>query len=232
MTDHRAYAPATDLGVNRTLSAAIVDRLRENIILGELRPGERLWQDRLAERFGVSRIPIREALRQLSAEGLVTLQSHKSAEVARLSTVDIEEVFTISGTLEAVGAERGAALLTPADVEELGRLLDEMRRAEGDPPVWYRFNLEFHSGIIGPSGWNRLQRLVEESRRNLFRYIVTPGFHEAHVRDWHTQHVAIHEACRAGDAARVRTMVEHHWRYASGALRSHLAEIGEATAAG
>ena len=219
-------ATPPELGVSRTLSAAIVDRLRDTIIHGDLRPGERLWQDRLAERFGVSRIPIREALRQLAAEGLVTLQSHRSAEVARLSAKDIEEVFAIAGTLEALASERAVAVMSAAQIEESGRLLREMAHAKTDMRRWFELNVAFHMALLDAADWPRLTRLVQESRQNLMRYIAMPGLHAQEIDNWHAQHIAIQEACERRDSERARMLAEHHWRYAADAVIHFLADHG------
>jgi DNA-binding GntR family transcriptional regulator len=206
----------------RTLTEAIAGELREAIMAGTLRPGEKLWQDKLAERFEVSRIPIREALRQLAAEGLVVLHSHRSAVVAELTPEEIGELLAIGGTLETLASRRGAERLGEPELAEMREILDAMRRVEATPPEWYGLNVRFHMVITRASGWQRLVKQVEESRRNVMRYIIDPGLHRAYVEQWHAQHLAIYEACQRHDVESVRALLEHHWRFSSNAMLSHL----------
>lgn len=208
--------------ITRTLTEAISAGLREDIIAGRLRPGEKLWQDKLAERFSVSRIPIREALRQLSAEGLVVLNSHRSATVAELSAEEAAELLAIAGSLETLASRVGAERLGPADLDDMRDALETMERTKASPTEWYPLNARFHMVITRASGWKRLLKLVDESRRNVMRYIIDLEFHQAHVEQWHAQHTAIYEACRTGDADSVRALLEHHWRYSSKAMLNHM----------
>jgi len=212
MIDFKSSAGDRETVANRTLSEAIADRMRTAIVFGELRPGERLWQDRLAERFGVSRIPVREALRQLSAEGLVVLHSHRSATVTKLSAEEVEELFAMIGALETLASVRGAERIGEEDLEELRAILEELRLSRNDRRRWELLNYRFHLAVMRPSGWNRLGRSVEEMRRNLSRY-VSFDLHEACVETWDAQHQRIYEACARGDPQGVRFELEEHWRY-------------------
>jgi DNA-binding GntR family transcriptional regulator len=210
------------LPVGRTLTEAIAGELREDIIAGKLRPGGKLWQDKLAERFDVSRIPIREALRQLAAEGLVVLHSHRSAVVAELTPEETAELLAIGGTLETLASRQGAERLGVDELEAMRETLEAMKRVETTPPEWYALNVRFHMIITRASGWNRLVKLVEETRRNVMRYIIDPELHRAHVVHWHAQHVSIYEACMSHDVESVRALLEHHWRYSSNAMLGHM----------
>jgi DNA-binding GntR family transcriptional regulator len=202
----------------RTVSESVTARLREEIVTGQLAPGERLSQDQLAERFGVSRIPVREALRQLSSEGLVDLPSHRGATVSQLSPEEIAELIAIAGTLEGAATTRGATRLSKAELEQMRKLLDAMRNIEDRPQEWYRLNVAFHMVLTRASGWTRLAKLVEETRQNIMRYVVQPDVHHSQVRVWHQQHCEIYMACEADDAARIAKLSSHHWRYSTEVL--------------
>lgn len=216
----------------RTLSAAITRKLREMIMGREIAPGEKLSQDRLAEQFGVSRIPIREALRQLAAEGLVVQQSHRTAVVTNLSAEEVAELLAIAGTLEALATHRGAERLEQSHLDEMASLLAGMEKAAARPREWYELNVRFHMVITRASGWMRLAKLVEEARRNVMRYIIDPDLHGDQVSNWHAQHKAILDACRSRDIDSVRALLEHHWRYSSRAIIDHRASHTRLQAAG
>jgi DNA-binding GntR family transcriptional regulator len=207
----------------RTLSESVTARLREEIVTGQLASGERLSQDRLAERYGVSRIPIREALRKLAAEGLVNLPSHRGASVTELSPEEIAELVAIAGTLEASATARGATRVTQVELDEMAKLLDAMSAVEDRPQEWYRLNVAFHMVLTRASGWSRLTKIVEETRQNIMRYVVQPDVHRAQVKVWHRQHHDIYEACVAGDPQRITRLSSHHWHYSSEVLLEHLA---------
>ena len=231
--DPTSAPPLALISPHRTLAEAVTTTLRRAILSGQFHPGERLWQDRLSQQFGVSRIPVREALRQLASEGLVTLQAHRSAVVTDLTADELEELYTIGGTLEALAAARGVPRLTDHDLVTLGDLLDQMRQCEDRPATWFELNLQFHMVVPRASGWPRLIRLIEEARKNLGRYVVAPRIYEANLRAWHDQHVEFYEACRDRDVAQARHLAEVHWTYSSEALQTYLGslKVSEAAAA-
>ncbi len=202
----------------RTLAETVVSQLRQEIVQGKREPGQRLSQEELAEEFGVSRIPVREALRQLAAEGLVTLRARRGAFVSELTAESGAELRAIARTLEALGVVRGAGRLTKADLERMKELLDAMPAYEDRPADWYYMNQEFHMVMVRASGWMRRVRMVEESRRNLIRHVVRPRTHGPQVRKWHQQHVDIYEACARGDTARVAELFDFHWRFSTEVL--------------
>lgn len=202
----------------RTLVETVVGQLRQEIIQGKREPGTKLSQEDLAEEFGVSRIPIREALRQLAAEGLVTLRARRGAFVSELTAESGAELLAIAGTLEALGVVRGAGLVTAADLEQMRKLLEEMPAYEDRPADWYYLNQEFHMVLVRASGWSRLVRMVEEARRNLVRHVVQPKTHGPQVRKWHQQHVDIYEACVRGDTDKVAELFDFHWRFSTEVL--------------
>ena len=105
---------------------AVVDGIRSMILDGQLRPGDRLRQDDLADRFGVSTMPIREALRQLQAEGLVTFYPRRGASVARLSVSDYEEIYRIRQELESLACHWAAEHIERIPIDRLKELLEEL----------------------------------------------------------------------------------------------------------
>src|SRR5215831_189024 len=116
----------------QTLTAAVADRLRDKILRGDLREGEQLRQHTIAAEFDVSRIPVREAFRQLEAEGLIEIIDHRGAVVAALSPDEIEELFDIRAALEGVTLRRAVPRLTDEDLERAERALEAYEQALND----------------------------------------------------------------------------------------------------
>src|SRR3984893_5273490 len=118
----------------QSLTSAVADKLREEIIRGHIPEGAQLRQDAIALQYRVSRIPVREALRQLDAEGLVTIVPNRGAVVPVLSPTDIEELFTIRALLEPEILKHSIPHLTEADFSEAGAILskyeEELRQEE------------------------------------------------------------------------------------------------------
>lgn len=183
----------------RTLTEAVTLQLRDSIIRGQLRPGQPLWQDGLAEQFGVSRVPIREALRQLAAEGLVRLKSHHSAIVAELSVEEMEELYMMIVLLESAAARDGVPRLTEQDLKQMSDLLARMKAPNIDPTDWYLLNGEFHRILIVAAGRRRITHVIDECRRNVMRYMNNLRYFQGGVQRWNRGNSRILAACRHGD---------------------------------
>jgi DNA-binding GntR family transcriptional regulator len=134
---------------HRTLSAAIVEQLRRDILDGTYRAGEQLRQDALAASFQVSRIPVREALFQLEAEGLVLIEPHKGAVVSAFSLEEIDDVFDLRVLLEPRMLAQSAPLLTPQDFAEAAALEAEFKGAIAarDVAQWGQLNARYHLAL-------------------------------------------------------------------------------------
>lgn len=142
---------AGDLGERRgrTLTDDLRLTLADEIVSGHLAPGTALDETRIATRFGVSRTPVREALRQLAASGLVEIRPHRGAVVARLSTERLHELFEAMGELEAICAGLAAQSMTAAErrnLTEIHELLRDLVHA-GDPQRYHEINESFHTAI-------------------------------------------------------------------------------------
>lgn len=213
MTQHK------DLPVDiRTLSDSVTAHLRNEILRGQRPPGARLSQEELADTYGVSRIPVREALRQLASEGLVTLRARRGAIVSELTTESAQELLAMAGALESIATRRGASRLTDFHLQEMRRLLERMPSQVNRPFDWYQSNQEFHMILVRASGWSRVVKLVEQCRRNLVRHVLRPELFASKVAEWHRQHEGIYEACVSGNTAEVRRLFDEHWSYSSEAL--------------
>ncbi|WP_297591624.1 GntR family transcriptional regulator [Roseibium sp.] len=134
----------------RTLHDELVDRLRHLIIEGELKPGEKLSEKELSEMFGVSRTPLREALKVLGKEGLVNLVPNRGATVSKLTLADLEEAFPVMGALESVSGELACANITDQEIEQLERLHKEMisKYEAEDLSAYFKLNEAIHQLIL------------------------------------------------------------------------------------
>jgi DNA-binding GntR family transcriptional regulator len=155
----------------RTLQTIVTDRLRTAIVSGRFSPGTRLQQDDLARELGVSRMPIREALRVLHTEGLVEFEPHRGATVIELRADDIAEIFDIRTMLEARAAELAAPNLAETTLAELRRLCEAMADPALDDGAWLSLNREFHTLIYPASGWPRLCALIVAQRNVMQPYL-------------------------------------------------------------
>jgi DNA-binding GntR family transcriptional regulator len=151
------------------LSQQAVGLLREQIYDHRLAPGQRLDEAVLAEQLGISRTPLREALKVLSAEGLVDLQPHKGCFVSELSLRDLEEIFPIMATLEGRVAHEVAAKRTPAQLKTLDALHEKLEKhaAAGDVNRYYETNYVFHNEMQECAGNRWLQIVIGDLRKLL-----------------------------------------------------------------
>lgn len=203
----------------RTVHEAVAEALRKAIYLGELPGGTRLNQDEIAAKFGVSRIPVREALRQLEAEGLVQIIPHRGAVVSTLSPEELRELYEIRITLESLAVRRAIPNVTMDVVQELERLLAELERTE-DPLTWLDLNREFHNALYAPSGLKRLCHLIDTLRRNTERYLRIYVGPLGRIPLAQREHRKILEAYRERDAdTAVAALQEHLSNTLEGLLR-------------
>ncbi|MDP3513861.1 MAG: GntR family transcriptional regulator [Sulfuritalea sp.] len=156
--------------VNRSsLSQQAIDLLREQIYDHRLMPGQRLDEAVLAEQLGISRTPLREALKVLSAEGLVDLQPHRGCFVTELTLRDLEEIFPIMATLEGRVAHEVAAKRTAAQLKALDALHEKLEKhaAAGDVNRYYETNYVFHDQLQECAGNRWLQIVIGDLRKLL-----------------------------------------------------------------
>ncbi len=197
--------------------------LRAAILEGELLPGQRVNQEAWAARAGVSPIPVREALRALAGEGLVTYRPRRGYVVTELDLADLEEVYRLRRSLEAEALRRGVPLAGESDLAALAAAADECRTAP-DTPARLEANRRFHELLHGLAGSRPLLRLIgllwdsTEAYRAL--YYALPG--EAAEAD--RAHAAILAAVADGDAERAVELEDAHRDRALARLRSALGQ--------
>jgi DNA-binding GntR family transcriptional regulator len=202
-----------------TIQQAVADAVRTRVISGQLPAGTKIDQDALAAEFSVSRMPVREALRQLGAEGFVTILPHRGAVVTALSPAEVEEIYEIRAALEGVAARHASQTLTGDDLARLRKVLATMRN-EKQIDTWVALNAEFHNAINQASMRPRLLELIQRFREQSQPYIrlyVQRLHKSAQARK---EHRTILEALADRDADR-----------AEAAVRAHLVGTGRAVAA-
>ncbi len=149
---------------HQTLREKILETIREAILKGNLKPGEKVAEPELAERFGISRTPIREAFRQLESEGYLTVIPRKGAVVAALSERDVEEFYAIKSILEGYAAELATAKLTDKEIEKLEVINERLRQlaGEGDVKSFFRVHNEFHDTFIKAADNSKLYDMIQQ----------------------------------------------------------------------
>lgn len=201
------------LGAYRTMQEIVYDTIRDAILSGRYRPGQRLVADELARDIGVSRMPVREALHRLEATGLVTLTPHRGAVVNELSEDEIIEIYHIRAVLDGLATRLAASYLAKPDHERLIALLDEMAAAAKlkDLDRVLRVNRDFHQHIWQAAHAPRLHSLLENlyDASQRFRHIsvLLPGRLEQLTQD----HRRIAQALARGDVKKAEQFaIEHH----------------------
>jgi DNA-binding GntR family transcriptional regulator len=197
---------------NRTLWEQVRDRLREDILSGELAPGSVLSETALAESFGVSRGPIREALGRLASDGLVATAPRRGAIVAELTTDEFVEAYQVREALETLAIRLAVPRLEHGDRDRLRALHREMAGhvERGEVNAFFDANARFHDLFVTASGNRKLQEtyrlLMDQTGRFQARSLALRGSIGRSV----SEHEAILEAVDAGDADRAAVLMADH----------------------
>ena len=166
--------PPPPLAIRRhSIPDALAESLRERILKGEFKEGDQLVQDAIAKEYEVSRMPVREALRQLEAAGLVVLKLHKGAVVKGIPSEQIAELFELRAMLEADLLTHAMPKMSKADLADAGAILDELEKAyhENEMGKWGELNFAFHNRLYLPSGRVQTLQIVQSINVQTDRYI-------------------------------------------------------------
>lgn len=209
----------------------VAEVLREAITGGHLKANAPLLQEEIAAQLRVSHIPVREALRQLQSEGLVTYQPNRGATVSALNAEEIREIYEIRAILETAAIRRATARLSGATLAQAARILDAAEAAT-DGATWGSLDVDFHQLIYDLRDRPRLHELIAGLLRRVDRYWLTHGLMLTHRREFEQEHRALLAAIEARDAERAATLLEEHLAGASEHLIAALGEPVPATANG
>src|SRR5678809_1627001 len=208
----------------QTLTSMTADAIRERILRGRYPEGEPLRQDAIGIELGVSRIPVREALRQLEAEGLVTFNPHRGAVVSTLSLKQIAELYELRADVESDLIRRAVPNLTAEDDARAAEILDAYEAAlhAGQVGVWGALNWKFHSTLYAPADRELTMSIVSKLHHQSDRYSrmqlwLTHG--ESRARH---EHRAIAVAAKKRDAAKAAHLMRDHILTAGRALVTFL----------
>jgi len=214
-----------------TRATAAADELRRRILEGDYPAGMQLRQAVLAEELGISRIPFREALILLEAEGLVQLEAHKGAIVAGFSPEEVEELFEFRALLEPALLEKSAPHLTDADYAELDAILreysDELRTH--NPGRWGALNTELHSLLYRRAQSPRMLATADQLLKSTDRFTRMQLYYTDGRARAEKEHLEIVTECRAGNVKKAAKLLRQHILTAGEALVSLLRERQQAT---
>jgi len=222
-----ARETAPDLA-KRTIAEQLAAALRREIVTGQLVAGSRLRQIAIAERFGVSTTPVREAFGLLQRAGLVRADAHRGVTVSLPTVQDFSEHMEIRMALEMLAAEKAAECFRARDAPPLVALLDEMRETD-DAARYVARNHTFHLRLYRLAGRSRLVTMIEELRtaslayNHLYAASDVPG--AAPRLD--AEHRAILAACQANDPGRAAAAVRRHMQQTIGHVQGMLERRGE-----
>ena len=207
------------------LRDVVFETLRDAIIQGQLRPGERLMEIQLAEEMGVSRTPVREALRKLELEGLIVMIPRKGAYVAGISVKDIVDVFEVRAALESLAAGLAAERITEQELEELERALVQISEASSsnlDAVVLTDTN--FHEIIYRASRNQRLTQLITNLQEQIQRFRTTSLAQPGRTKTAIEEHRKIVEAISERNVELAQALAREHIENAEQSLLSALRE--------
>jgi len=186
------------------------ERLLNAIDSGELPPGSRLRESQIAERLGISRTPVREALRQLEAQGLVTHEPHRGVVVAELDYDQLGELYAVREVLEGTAARLAARHASPEEVDVLRELAEAHAPLVDDPDALAEANKHFHRQINRACHNRYLNSMLENMRVNLALLSGTTFALPERRRAAVEEHRAIVDAIAAGDEARAERLARQH----------------------
>lgn len=210
MTDN--FQDAIALRRAESLTTIVQKELERMIVSGELRSGERLNEQALAQRFGVSRGPVREAMRALECAHLVSTRINQGFFVREVSAEETSEVYDVRAVVYGFVCQRLVDTIEDTEIAMLESYVRQMDDAIAapDPAAYYRLNLKFHDQSINYArhgcAQQTYQSLINETHLNRQRSLLT----QDHMRESNNEHKALIEAIKAGDADRARQLGEEH----------------------
>ncbi|HUK24441.1 MAG TPA: GntR family transcriptional regulator [Terriglobales bacterium] len=219
---------SSELAIPRqSLTSAVADKLRDQIIRGEIVEGAQVRQDAIAAQYQVSRIPVREALRQLEAEGLITILPNRGAIVPVLSPDDIEELFAIRALLEPEVLKLSIPHLTQSDFTQADSILRkyevELQR-EQHVEAWGRLNWQFHSTLYSRANRPYFMSIIRNVNNNGERYTRLQLYLTHGMKRANEEHHEILQLCRKRDVGAAARLLRQHIQYAGQSLKQVLQE--------
>jgi DNA-binding GntR family transcriptional regulator len=216
---------------HQTLREKILENIRDAIISGTLKGGSRVSEPDLAERYGISRTPIREAFRQLESEGYLTVIPRRGAVVSEFSQKDVEEFYAIKSILEGYAARRACDKLTRKELERLQSINDRLAELaeQNDVKTFFKIHGDFHDLFIRAADNEKLRELitslVTRFQRLRFMSLSLPGRMQISVQE----HEKIIEAFSRKDAETAETLVRKNAEFGGRVLMDGGATLPRST---
>jgi DNA-binding GntR family transcriptional regulator len=204
---------------DRSLAGQIARVLAGRIVSGELKPGERLRQDQIAQAFRASHVPVREAFRRLDAQGLVVTEPRRGVRVARLDPADVIEVTEMRAALEVLALRHALPKFQPADIERARQAM-ESAADQSDVSISEAANRRFHDALTAPCGLPRLIAAIADLHRASARHL----FATWQSLDWHARSDDEHRAI-------LQAIMDKRGDLACRLLGDHILDAGRALAA-
>lgn len=226
-------SPASDSKVSpfdaispRPLHGEVVQRLRTMIIRGEIAPGERLNERALAERFNISRTPLRDAIKLLATESLVELTPNRGAVVSRITVQAAEELFQVLSALEQLAGELAAVRATDEEIATIAALHEQMRRHyEGkELEPYFALNQRIHESILACARNSELSSVHERLSWRIRRIRLIANLSQPRWDQAMREHDAILTALRQRDGARLGAVLKDHLKEKFASIRDLLSE--------
>jgi len=194
------------------LGSLVYEKIRDLITYGELSPGEKIVESTVSKHFDASRIPIREAIKQLEARGYVITIHNKGTYVRKISWEEVENIYNVLSILEGYSTGLAFGNIRNQDIEQLQKLNDTLKELNNLNKYrdYIEINSQFHSFFPKMCGNDFLLNLVKEMRDRVYRYrflgITIPG----HIQEYILDHEAIIEAIKQGDSAKAEETMKKH----------------------
>jgi DNA-binding GntR family transcriptional regulator len=196
----------------KPLRDVVFENLREAIVEGKVKPGQRLMEVQLAEQLGVSRTPVREAIRKLELEGLVIMLPRKGAYVANMSLKDIIDVLEIRASVEGLAASLASERISPEDIKKLEAILKDFEQsaAGSDVETLLKKDVEFHECIFKATKNKKLHQLINSLWEQVYRFRVTYISDYDSTVDIARDHKLILDAIKKGDNEMAKKHATEH----------------------
>lgn len=205
----------------RTVEDMVVAAIREAILSGVYRPGDKLPQEKLAQTLGASRIPVRAALRQLEAEGLVVFSPHRGATVRTLGPEDIAEIYALRVLLETFALRSAIDHITPEEIDELAVIADELD-AHHEGEEWLELRQRFYDRLYTIAARPLTAEIITKLRADVGRYWLSLRVVDRHAGD---EHRVIIDAIRAGNVEQAEHWLSEHLGQVSSELQRRVKAI-------
>ena len=194
---------------NRSAAAVVANSLREKILHGAIAGGERLRQDAIATRFGVSQMIAREAFRQLTNEGFLRAEPRRGVSVAPMSDDEAYEMTELRSVIEAKALAWAIPRMSEADLEEAARLLADLDKARSTDRI-ISLNARFHETLYAPSRRERTMSMISTLRLNFERYLRFTWEETHYLEQSQQEHREILRLCRNRDVAGACSLLQSH----------------------